>query len=176
MNRVLLVGIVACFGCLTASATFMKSLIVSGAIGGPGSSEPASASAVAAPVPAVALGRSAVLKPDQSGQYHADVQVNGRTIRMLVDTGASFVALTQQDAITLGVLPLAFNVPVQTANGTAKAGEARLNDIRIGNVQVANTSALVLPFGASGQSLLGMSFLKRLSGFEVAGGNLILKQ
>ena len=134
------------------------------------------APAAAAGAPAASSGRSVVLTPDQSGQYHADVQVNGRSIRMLVDTGATLVALTQQDAIALGVLPLTFNQPVQTANGTIRAGEAKLNEIRIGNIQVSNTSALVLPYGVSGHSLLGMSFLKKLSGFELAKGNLVLKQ
>ena len=178
MNRVLLFGIVACFGVLTASAGIMKSMISSGAIGAPEQTAQAMMAAPAEPAaPTKAAGGNTVtLKPDQSGQYHAEVTVNGRTIRMLVDTGASLVALTQQDAITLGVLPLSFNVPVQTANGTARAGEAKLSDIRIGGVQVAETKALVLPYGVTGHSLLGMSFLKKLSGFEVAGGNLILKQ
>ena len=178
MNRILLFGIIACFGVLTASAGIMKSLISSGTIGAPGQTAQAAVAAPSEPAAPTnaAGGRTVILKPDQSGQYHAEVTVNGRTIRMLVDTGASLVALTQQDAITLGVLPLSFNVPVQTANGTARAGEAKLSDIRIGSVQVADTRALVLPYGVTGQSLLGMSFLKKLSGFEVAGGNLILKQ
>ena len=134
---------------------------------------------VAARVPAavqVGMGRTAILKPDAGGQFHADVTVNGRNIKMLVDTGATLVSLTQQDAITLGVLPVSFNVPVQTANGVARAGEAKLSNIRIGNVEVMETTALVLPGGAVSQSLLGMSFLKKLSSFEYAAGNLILRQ
>ena len=138
------------------------------------------APAAAAPAPTVPValtsGRSVMLKPDQAGQFRADVTVNGRTIRMLVDTGASLVALTQQDAVTLGVLPLTFNVPVQTASGTARAGEAKLSEVRIGNLQANDIPALVLPPGVSGHSLLGMSFLRKLSGFELSAGNLILKQ
>ena len=132
--------------------------------------------APSAPPAQSASGRTAVLAPDARGQFFADVAVNGRVIKMLVDTGATLVALTQQDAIMLGVLPVSFNVPVQTANGVARAGEARLSNIRIGNVEVTDTTALVLPGGAVSQSLLGMSFLKKLSGFEYAAGNLVWKQ
>lgn len=137
---------------------------------------PIAPQSAAAPAAIAFSGRTAILKPDAGGQFIAEVTVNGRIIKMLVDTGATLVSLTQQDAITLGVLPVAFNVPVQTANGLARAGEARLSNIRIGNVEVMDTPALVLPGGAVSQSLLGMSFLKKLSGFEYASGNLVLKQ
>ena len=178
MNRVLLLAIIACFGALSSGAYFMSKLLAPVAAPDIAAQAaviaPAAApTSAAAPVPS---GRVALVKPDQAGQFRADVTINGRSIRMLIDTGASLVALTQQDAITLGVLPLSFNVPVQTASGTARAGEAKLSEIRIGNVQANDIGALVLPPGVAGHSLLGMSFLRKLSGFEVAGGNLILKQ
>jgi aspartyl protease family protein len=180
MNRLLLFALVASAFALSASAAVLKVLIDRGALGA--AAAPVASNAQSAPAAAAqktqpgSAGRIAVLKPDQLGQFMADVTVNGHTIRMLVDTGASAVALTQQDAITLGVLPVSFNVPMRTANGDSKAGEARLSEIRVGNVQVLDTVALVLPYGVSHQSLLGMTFLKKLSGFEVTGGNLILKQ
>ena len=124
----------------------------------------------------VASGRNVVLKPDAQGQFQADVSVNGRVIRMLVDTGATAVSLTQKDAIALGVLPISFNIHIHTANGDARAGEAKLNEIRIGQIAVRDTPAIVLPNGAAEQSLLGMSFLKKLAGFELTAGNLVLKQ
>ena len=183
MNRVLLLCIVACFGCLAATAGLLTKFVGPGAFATP-AVQAGVTGAAAPPLPAtapaslapIANGRAAVLRPDQAGQFHADVTVNGRTIRMLVDTGATLVALTQQDAITLGVLPMTFNVPVQTAAGQARAGEAKLAEVRIGNVQVRDINALVLPPGVTGQSLLGMSFLRRLSGFEFSAGNLVLKQ
>ena len=185
MNRVLLLCIIACFGCLAAAAGLLTKFVGPGALATPAVQAGVTGAVAAdAPVPPtapaslapIANGRAAVLRPDQAGQFHADVTVNGRTIRMLVDTGATLVALTQQDAITLGVLPMTFNVPVQTAAGQARAGEAKLAEVRIGNVQVRDINALVLPPGVTGQSLLGMSFLRRLSGFEFSAGNLVLKQ
>lgn len=180
MNRFLLLGIIACFGCLTAGASLFAKIIRPSEVTESSAQAGVAVAAAAAPASAVPIvlssGRSVMLKPDQAGQFRADVTVNGRTIRMLVDTGASLVALTQQDAVTLGVLPLSFNVPVQTASGTAKAGEAKLSEVRIGNIQANDIPALVLPPGVSGHSLLGMSFLRKLSGFEVSAGNLILKQ
>ncbi len=122
--------------------------------------------------------RSISLEPNELGHYHASAELNGRTIGLLVDTGASFVSLTAEDARNIGVYPSEsdFKLRMSTANGEAKAAQVTLSAIRIGGISIYDVPAIVMQPGASTTSLLGMSFLKKLSGFEVAQGRLVLRQ
>ena len=116
---------------------------------------------------------------DRSGQFATTMLVSGRQVPVLVDTGATYVTLTAEDAATLGLHPAdsAFRYAFQTANGTARAAPVLLPEIRVGNVSVRDVQAFVSQPGAlTGQSLLGMSFLRKLSGFEIQRGQLVLKQ
>lgn len=117
------------------------------------------------------------LSADAGGQYHASVEIEGQVLPMLVDTGATLVALKYEDAAALGVVPAPgeFNSPVSTANGTIKAARITLREVRVDNIRVQNVAAMVLPERALARSLLGMSFLKKLSSFKVAGGRLVLE-
>ena len=136
----------------------------------------AAATPVEAPRPSLGYGREE-LKPDAAGQYQTTVEFEGTTIPMLVDTGATLISLTYDDAAKIGHAPAPadFTLPVQTANGMAKAASLTLREVRLGTLMVTNVSALV-PRDIKGESLLGMSFLKKLGGFEVASGNLVLRQ
>jgi aspartyl protease family protein len=118
------------------------------------------------------------LKPDAGGQYRANVEIEGRLLPMLVDTGATLVSLTYDDAEKLGYAPAPadFTVPVQTANGLSKAANLTLREARLGTLMVSDVPAIILPKGITGVSLLGMSFLKKLGGFEIASGDLIMRQ
>jgi aspartyl protease family protein len=132
----------------------------------------------APPRPASTLGFGKIeLRPDQGGHYHADAEIEGRSVPMLVDTGATLVTLTYADARRLGLAPAPsdYTVNVQTANGLAKAARISLREVRIQNLLVRDVPALVMPETVVGTSLLGMSFLKRLGGFETASGNLVLR-
>ncbi len=121
--------------------------------------------------------RVLVLQADGSGHFLLHPQIDGLTVRMLVDTGASIVALTLEDAERAGIRPNpgAFNRPISTANGTVSVAEARIREIRVGDISVRDVEAVVLPAGRLGTSLLGMSFLRRLKGFDMAGGRLTLR-
>jgi aspartyl protease family protein len=177
MNVLIRVIIIGSLGAVTTGVVLASRFLDLGAARNQGAAVAAAAVPNPAAPPAAAYsGRNVVLKPDDLGQFRVDVTVNGRVMNMLVDTGASFVALTQEDAIALGVMPVSFNTPLHTANGALRAGEARLNEIRVGSIAVRDTPAVVLPSGAMQHSLLGMSFLKKLAGFEFASGDLILKQ
>ncbi|MGD9803896.1 MAG: TIGR02281 family clan AA aspartic protease [Hyphomicrobiaceae bacterium] len=105
------------------------------------------------------------------GHFVARVSVDGASVSMLVDTGASTVVLRQSDARLLGVdtRRLRYTVPVQTANGLAYAAHARLREVAIGSITLHNVDALVAQPGALKESLLGMSFLSRLRSYEFAG-------
>ena len=70
---------------------------------------------------------------------------------------------------------LTYDVPVATANGLAKAAKVKLDKVEIDGVRLDDVQALVMPEGALTGTLLGMSFLSRLSSFKSEGGVLTLK-
>jgi aspartyl protease family protein len=117
------------------------------------------------------------LDPDRRGHYTVHPQIDGARITMMVDTGASFVALTDEDARRLGVRPpsSAYSLELGTANGVVRAARVTLRDVRLADILVRDVEAVVLPAGALSVSLLGTSFLRRLSGYEVRGGRMILR-
>jgi aspartyl protease family protein len=115
---------------------------------------------------------------DGQGQYFADVEIEGKRLHMLVDTGASSVALSYEDAAAAGVLPLPadYKFAVNTANGVARVARVRLRNVRVGPLTVHDVEAFVGERGALASSLLGMTFLSKLSHIEVAAGALVLRQ
>ena len=110
------------------------------------------------------------------GEFAVAAHVNGARLTLLFDTGASMVVLTAADASRPGSTSrgLAYDVPVTTANGAAKAAEVRLDEISVGPIVMRNVPALVARPGALEESLLGMSFLERLKSYRVERGKLIL--
>lgn len=117
------------------------------------------------------------LKAGNMGHYVVKARINRSDIEVMVDTGASVVALSYEDAQTAGLRPntLDFDVPVATANGSVKAARAKLERVEIDSVRVDNVEALVLPKGALKGTLLGMSFLSKLDSFKSEDGVLTLK-
>jgi len=104
-------------------------------------------------------------------------QVNGATVAMLLDTGASSVVLTQEAAKAAG-LPLevlAYTVNVDTANGRTRAAPVTLDAIAIGGIMERAVPALIARPGQLQMNLLGMSFLNRLQSWEVRGDKLMLR-
>jgi len=129
-------------------------------------------------LPAPGLDAQARLLATQGGHFLADVTVYGRNIRALVDTGASFVALSKADADSLGVKirPEEYTSRMSTANGVVLAAPVRLGEVQIGAVTLRDVAAVVHREGGPPVTLLGMSFLGRLRAFETSGGQLILRQ
>lgn len=118
------------------------------------------------------------LRADRSGHFLATATVNGRPIEMLVDTGASFVALSFEDAERIGVYvrPADFTAQVQTANGIAKVAPVTLDSVSIGDITLYDVRAVVSEPGRLGTSLLGMTFIGRLSRAEMRDGILVLQE
>ena len=114
--------------------------------------------------------------PSQYGHYIARAAINGASVAAMVDTGASVVALSYEDAERAGLKPdeLKFNRPVSTANGIARAAAVNLDTIVVEGIAVKDVEGLVMRKGAMRGTLLGMSFLRRLHGFKVEGGILHL--
>ncbi len=124
-----------------------------------------------------ALAATTELKADQGGHFITSADINGTAVKVLVDTGATVVALSFEDADDVGLKPssLDFNIPVSTANGVAHAARVRLEQVEIDGIEVEDVDAMVLPEGALTGTLLGMSFLSRLDSFKVEDGILYLK-
>ncbi len=118
------------------------------------------------------------IRAGRHGHFLTTAQLNGRPIEVLVDTGASFVALTYQDAQKLGisVSPADFTQRVNTANGTARIAPIVLDSIGLGNIVLRNVSAAVSEPGRLGTTLLGMTFIGRLTRTEMRNGLLILQE
>jgi aspartyl protease family protein len=126
--------------------------------------------------PGLAQGAPAQVTKAADGHYWAEASVNGAAVRFLVDTGATAVALTAADARRLGldIEALDYRVDVATADGKTRAAPVRLASITIAGARVNDVEALVLESGLQ-TSLLGMSYLGRLSSFEATRTALILK-
>lgn len=117
------------------------------------------------------------IAPDRSGNYLTDVEIDGRFIHMVVDTGATYVSLTNADAAAVGLRPAPadYIYKTMTANGTGVAAKVRIDRLRIGSMEIYDVEAFVMPPGVLGTSLLGMSALRRLRSFEISGGQLVLR-
>jgi aspartyl protease family protein len=111
-----------------------------------------------------------------SGHFEADGRANGAPVRFLVDTGASVIVLSNEDADAAGISTgdLSYSIPVTTANGRTTAARIALDEVSIGDITRYKVQAMVAKPGALGQSLLGMSFLSSLSSFEFRGDRLVL--
>ena len=123
------------------------------------------------------LNAATALKAGQNGHFIVKAEINGRNVRVMVDTGAAAVALSYEDAQDVGLRPgsLDYNVPVSTANGVVKAAGVNLDKVEIDGVRVTDVQGLVMPKGIMRGSLLGMSYLAKLKSFKVEDGVLYLK-
>ena len=117
------------------------------------------------------------IRKRRDGHFVVNAKLNGQSMAMLVDAGASTVVIREADAARLGVdtSRLRYTVPVQTANGITYAAHVRLASIAIGSIQVEGVDALVSKPGALRENLLGMSFLSRLRSYEFSGEFLTLR-
>lgn len=113
----------------------------------------------------------------RDGHYHVVLDVNGAPIEFIVDTGASDMVLSRQDAVRAGFNPdnLMFSGLAQTANGRVETAPVRLREVRLGGIEDANVRAVVNG-GEMRKSLLGMSYLNSFDRIEINEGRLILER
>ena len=126
---------------------------------------------------AATRGRIVEVARGPGGNFVVATQVNGARVTMVFDTGASSVVLTQEAAKAAG-LPLevlSYSVTVDTANGRTRAAPVTLKTISVGGIVERDVAALIAQPGQLRQSLLGMSFLNRLEGWEVRGDRLAMR-
>jgi aspartyl protease family protein len=122
--------------------------------------------------------RSVTLKANAYGHYIVEAEINGGKVELLTDTGATYVALNYQTALQIGFTPqtLQFTSRSTTANGIARVAPVNLDFLRVGGIVLRDVKAVVAEPGKMTQNLLGMSFINRLSGFELSGGRLVMLQ
>lgn len=121
------------------------------------------------PSDALTLERSA------DGHFYADVQINGTNVRMLVDTGASGVALSREDARSAGI---ATSISMPNVIGEGASGEVRgelitIDRMNLGGTSVESVGAVVLDKG--GISLLGQGFLRHFDSVEIKDDRMVLR-
>jgi aspartyl protease family protein len=123
-------------------------------------------------------GSTVELRADRLGHFSASAQINGSSIDVMVDTGASIVALTWEDAERAGIFvrPSDFTHRVNTANGLAKVAPVTIDAISIGGITVRNVKGAVSEPGRLNGTLLGMTFLGRLSRAELKRNTLVLEE
>jgi aspartyl protease family protein len=171
MVRFLLIGVCAAL-CAVGAAQWLSALGDS-----PAPHPAAIAVAAAAPDAAGTPGEdgSASIAKSGDGHFWADAVVDGHPIHFLIDTGATAVALTAADARNLGIDPdgLAYTYTVMTANGPGRAAHVKLGVVSVGNAQVSDVDAFVIDKGLQ-TSLLGMTYLGRLSKFEASHDAMVL--
>lgn len=138
----------------------------------------ATSNPTAAPAVAPAGGsRVETIMGDQRGHFGVAGRVDGTRIDLMVDTGASLVVLREEDAERVGIhlRRSDFTGRSSTANGTGSFAPVTLRSLRIGEIELRDVQAAVVPRGQLGVNLLGMSFLKRLRSFDIAGNRITLR-
>ncbi len=110
---------------------------------------------------------------DARGQFNVTGVINGKSLPMVVDTGASLVSLTLDHARAIGIdtASLKFDRPMLTANGRNFNASITLYEVCLGQATLHNVAASVMPHSGT-ESLLGMSFLRGLRSFEIGDGVL----
>jgi aspartyl protease family protein len=120
-------------------------------------------------------GNTVRITQSPDGHFYAKVRINGTDLRMLVDSGATITALSEDAARAAGIdAEGGFPVMLTTANGTIAARRATADTFAIASLETRDLSIVVSPsFGE--MNVVGMNFLSRLGSWRVEGRTLILK-
>jgi aspartyl protease family protein len=121
-------------------------------------------------------GQEMVLKRAPNGHFYADVKINGKTLKMMVDTGASTIALSRDDAEDLGIplSPSDFTGTAMTAAGKVGVKPITLERVAIGHMETDDVEAAVVEQGLD-QSLLGQSWLSRVGQVTIEDDKMTLR-
>lgn len=166
----------AAVGALSAAGATQAVVMLNGAGHLPALRPAETAAPMLEPALAGSASQAAQISKAADGHYWAEAMVNGARVRFLVDTGATAVALTAEDAQRLGFDPkdLNYAYAVTTASGQTRAAQVKLASVSVAGAKIADVDALVIEHGLPA-SLLGMTYLGRLSRFEATPSALILR-
>jgi len=128
--------------------------------------------------PRPSIGRMVELRAGPYGHFYSRILVNGRSVEAMVDTGASIVALTYEDARSAGIhiRNSDYSHRVSTANGVARVALVTLDSVSLEDIMVYDVRAAVAEPGKLTKTLLGMSFLGQLRRAEMSRGVLVLEE
>lgn len=123
-------------------------------------------------------GRRTIIEADSRGHFVTEARMNGSRQEVLVDTGATLVAMNESTARELGIRLSAsdFKYRVSTANGDTEAALVTIDRIEIDRLRAEDVQATVTRDEALDIVLLGMSFLNKLKRFQIENGELVLTQ
>ena len=132
-------------------------------------------SANAASSPGIASGQGITLDRAPDGHFYADAQVNGTTVHFMVDTGASGVALSADDARRVGLpyFSSEFSAVGRGASGEVRGKIVTLDRVTLGGKSVENVSGAILE--GSEMSLLGQSFLGEMGSIEITHDRMVIR-
>jgi aspartyl protease family protein len=136
------------------------------------SPDPSSSQADAGTI--ASLSGQTIIERSPDGHFYADVDINGATIHALVDTGASRIALTRDDARAAGIaLSIGMNEVIgRGADGDIRGENIVLDRVSLGSASVEGISAIVLNSGQ--QTLLGQNFLSQFASVRIEGDRMVL--
>lgn len=122
-------------------------------------------------------GSAVSIRKSLNGHFEAAGSVNGQAVSFLIDTGATSIALSHKDALSIGFSDedLSYTLTITTANGRARAAPVRLDSVVIGSIERTGLRAMVTEPGRLDQSLLGMNYISSLTAFEMRRDEVILR-
>ncbi|MEQ1509054.1 MAG: TIGR02281 family clan AA aspartic protease [Sphingopyxis sp.] len=137
----------------------------------------ANAAATAPALPPARYGATVEIDRSSDGHFWANVLLNGTTKRMLVDTGATSIALSEEDAHSIGInpLPSAFSDQATTASGVVQVARVHIATVRIGDIERADIPAVVIQGQQSIAPLFGQSFLRTIDNVSISGDKMVMR-
>ena len=158
---------------MALAAVGLMGLVALFAVPRPSQAPVALASAKPAPTSAVTAD-ALLLQRDASGQFRLEASVNGAPVEFLVDTGADIVALTEQEALNLGlnVAEIDFQPVMKTASGTGYGAQIKLDEMEVAGERLRDVDAVVVK--GLGVNLLGQSALRKLGSVQLKGDSMII--
>lgn len=134
------------------------------------------ASSAPVPPPSYQSGAGVTLRREDGGHFYATARANGRDIRVLVDTGATAVALTSADAEALGLYwnPAELTKVGRGVNGDVFGKPVMIPSLSVGDLEARNVKAAIIPEGLD-VSLLGQSFLSQVGSVNISGDVMTLR-
>jgi aspartyl protease family protein len=127
--------------------------------------------------PPVQNGPGVTISRSDDGHFRSEVRINGRSVSMMLDSGASLVTLTEADAAAAGIYPAAsaFTGRARTAGGEVPFAQVSIDRIALGGIERRNVAAAVVRGNMLPQSLLGQSFLGQVAEVRIADGEMRLR-
>lgn len=117
------------------------------------------------------------IRRSADGRFSTTARIDGATVAVTIDSGASSIVLRQTDAQRAGInlSGLSYDTPVSTASGMVYTAAIRVQSVQVGLISISDIEALVARPGTLNESLLGMNFLTRLTSHEIAGEFMTLR-